>query len=138
MKAIEPEVKMKLIQILSLSMVGWVGLLAAIPSAFAQTWTQTSAPSDLGWESVASSADGSKLVATGYDPPQIFTSTNSGFTWTSNSPPITGEPGTSWSSVASSADGCKLVGVAVDGEIYISTNSGLYRVLRSRYGNQWF
>src|SRR2546422_1327920 len=38
------------------------GLLAVVSPASAQTWTQTSAPSDYWW-SVASSADGSKVVA---------------------------------------------------------------------------
>ena len=38
------------------------GLFPAVNSAFAQTWTQTSAPYAT-WFSVASSADGSKLVA---------------------------------------------------------------------------
>ena len=55
--------------------------------------------------SVASSADGSKLVvAVGI---HIYTSTNSGNTWTSNN-----VPAESWTSVDSSADGSKLVAVA--------------------------
>ena len=75
------------------------------------------------WSAVASSADGTKLVAAEEDG-RIFTSANSGVTWT---------PGTvyeTWSAVASSADGTKLVAVggagmmAVTGPIYTSTNSG--------------
>jgi hypothetical protein len=62
--------------------------------ALAQTWIQTSAPADTNWISIASSADGSKLVAVanggiynivgilyGTLPGPIYTSTNSGLTW---------------------------------------------------------
>jgi hypothetical protein len=78
--------------------------------------------------SVASSADGSKLVTGGGS--LIFTSTNSGATWISNSVP--GVDYIQWQSFASSADGNKLVAVASStvvsaggaGNIYISTNSG--------------
>ena len=67
------------------------------------------------WSSVASSADGTKLVATvGYtiytasQPGAIYTSTDSGVTWT---PHTSAAPflNLNWSSVASSADGTKLV-----------------------------
>ncbi|MGB8368080.1 MAG: hypothetical protein ACLPYZ_09960 [Limisphaerales bacterium] len=51
------------------------------------------------WSSVASSADGTQLAAVG---PYVYTSTNSGATWVSNSLPA-GMVG-----VASSADGNKL------------------------------
>jgi hypothetical protein len=79
------------------------------------TWTQTGAP-NTNWQSVASSSDGTKLVAAaGY---AIYASTNSGATWTQTS-----APGGDWSSVASSSDGTKLVAAAYDG-IYTSTNSG--------------
>ena len=49
----------------------------------------------------------------------IYTSTNSGLTWTLRSP-----PGYGWQSVASSADGSKLIAAGEDGLIYTSTNSG--------------
>jgi photosystem II stability/assembly factor-like uncharacterized protein len=78
---------------------------------------------------IACSADGTKLaVALSND--GIYTSTNSGSTWTSNnvvSP-------ASWSCIASSADGQQLVaGIgpynsfnkSIKGSIYISTNSGV-------------
>jgi photosystem II stability/assembly factor-like uncharacterized protein len=49
------------------------------------TWTQTAAPQQ-SWISVASSSDGTKLVATGNTPPSavgyIYTSSDSGATWT--------------------------------------------------------
>jgi photosystem II stability/assembly factor-like uncharacterized protein len=104
-----------LLQIVSV----WCGLLTmALPSP-AQTWTQTSAPYG-SWTSVASSADGSKLVAaTLYFPRGIYTSTNSGSSWIPNN-----LPDSAWYYVASSADGTRLVAVSVNGVIYISTNSG--------------
>jgi photosystem II stability/assembly factor-like uncharacterized protein len=76
------------------------------------------------WTSVASSADGTKLVA-GTDGDSIYTSTDSGVTWTTNST-LQGH----WSSVASSADGTKLIASLYEipgdsyGAIYISTDSG--------------
>jgi hypothetical protein len=96
------------------------GLFAAVNSAFAQTWIQqTNAPS-LDWLSVASSADGHLLIAGGYS--ALYTSTNAGAAWTSNSVPVH-----DWACVASSADGNKLaagVGFLDTGLIYLSTNTG--------------
>jgi photosystem II stability/assembly factor-like uncharacterized protein len=97
------------------------------------TWQQpNSSPSTNNiWMSVASSADGSKLVAVSYyiDADvnwfgSIYTSTNSGMTWTSNN-----VPNKTWFSVASSADGTKLVAAGENGngngaEVCISTNGG--------------
>src|SRR5208282_1885180 len=82
------------------------GLFLVVEPAFAQTWTPTSAPTNI-WFSVASSADGSKIVAVSYYD-GIYASTNSGMTWAQTSAP-TNEI---WSSVASSADGNKLVAAA--------------------------
>ena len=115
-------------------------LFAALNPVSAQTWTTTSAP-NLPWCSIASSADGSKLVAvpfrtadlTGPDkiisPGQIYTSANSGATWQLTSP-----PGNDWRCVASSADGSVLLAGALDsfsdtfflqqGSVWVSTNSG--------------
>jgi hypothetical protein len=71
------------------------------------------------WSSVACSADGTKIVAAaapygGTGP--LYTSTNSGASWTSNS-----VPNQQWTFVASSADGNKLVavsGIFISGAIY--------------------
>jgi len=80
--------------------------------------------------SVASSADGSKLVvAVGI---HIYTSTNSGNTWTSNN-----VPAESWTSVDSSADGSKLVAVS-DGYIYTSTNSGSTWTSNNAPNQNWY
>ena len=102
------------------------GLSAAVDSAFAQTWIQqTNAPiTNLLWQSVASSADGSQIVAVGQTPSYpykgpIYTSFDSGITWTSNS--LSPQP---WIAIASSADGTKLVTLARGGVTYASTNSG--------------
>ena len=71
------------------------------------------------WLSIASSADGAKLVAVdaaGF----IYTSHNSGNAWLQTS-----APNESWFGVASSTNGNNLVAVANAGPIYISTNSGV-------------
>ena len=73
--------------------------------AIGQSWKVNT--STVNWSAIASSADGTKLVATIYSG-NIYTSTNSGANWLlHNSNPITSPM--AWSSVASSADGTKLV-----------------------------
>jgi hypothetical protein len=95
------------------------GLLGVANPAFAQDWMQTSAPIT-NWSSVASSADGTKLVAAGYG---IYTSTNSGVVWTKTS-----APDQYFAAVAASADGSKIVaaarGALSTGLIYTSVDSG--------------
>ena len=110
------------------------------------TWTTTAAPSNA-WASVASSADGTRLTAVvdsppGYlgSPPEsgaIFTSTNSGATWTQANAPTNG-----WQAVASSADGTRLValvGESVDrsGPVYISADSGGTWTVAGAPANVW-
>lgn len=81
------------------------------------------------WSSVASSADGEKLVAVtftdSYFTEMLFTSVNAGVTWTAR--------GTSrdWSSVASSTDGTKLVATTDLGQIFASADSGATWVARA-------
>ena len=91
------------------------------------TWTLATAPS---WylNGAAASADGTKLVIAGMDfvhlmdPDSIYTSTNSGVTWT------LGNVSDKWGAVAESADGAVLVGAASSpygiGRIYTSIDSG--------------
>jgi len=77
-------------------------------------WIQQSNAPNVAWASVASSADGTKLVAApngGY----LYTSTNSGLTWSTNN------PSEYWHSVASSADGGNLVAVN-----YVNPNTSIY------------
>jgi DNA-binding beta-propeller fold protein YncE len=83
------------------------------------------APTNGLWETVACSADGSKMIAAGgggvgsYVFP-IYTSSDTGATWVSNNAPVA-----NWQSVASSADGTRLVAADYrDQVIYTSTNSG--------------
>ena len=92
-----------------------------------------------GWSSVASSSDGSKLVAAAnYD--YIYTSTNYGVTWMQQT-----NPGSRfWSSVASSSDGSKLVAAAnysaysgsADNYIYTSSNYGVTWVQQINSGRR--
>jgi hypothetical protein len=79
-------------------------LIAPRNHCVAQAWVQTSAPIT-NWIALASSADGTKLAATaGYNVAgSLFTSTNSGETWTQRSVQDLLQ------SVASSADGTRLV-----------------------------
>ncbi len=98
--------------------------------AFSQTWIQqTNAPSK-NFEAMASSADGSKLVAVTYDyydpynnphfGGPIYTSTNSGVSWT----PATNAAPAQWTTVTSSADGKTLVALPAGGSLYVSTDFG--------------
>jgi hypothetical protein len=92
--------------------------------ACAQTWTASTNAPNKEWWAVASSVDGTKLVAAIYAG-GIYTSTNSGQTWISNN-----VPKEKWWSVASSADGTKLfasineVNTINSRGIYSSTNAG--------------
>src|SRR5439155_6048877 len=96
-------------------------LLMLVFPASAQTWMlATNAPSA---RVVASSADGSKLVAGG---DLLYTSPDSGATWLTSA-----APNAVWSSVASSADSSHLLAAAFDffsgsnpGLVFTSTNSG--------------
>jgi len=98
------------------------------------TWTnQTTgitAMVHVGWNSVASDATGTKLVAAtnGGD---IWTSTNAGVTWTdqTSSGPAHARQGyvggQGWASVASDSTGDHLVAVVNTGDIWTSTNAGV-------------
>jgi hypothetical protein len=76
------------------------------------TWTPRE--SARSWWSVASSADGQRLVAMVYGG-QIYTSSDAGVSWTAR------ESARSWWSVASSADGQRLVAAVWGGQIYTSS-----------------
>jgi len=81
------------------------------------------------WLSVASSADGAKLVAVDWEDSsggRIFTSSDFGITWI---PRNTGS-NDFWNAVASSADGSKLV-VTAERQIYTSTDSGVTWIPRT-------
>jgi hypothetical protein len=96
--------------------------LVAGYSATGQTWTPTSAPSNM-WSSIVSSADGSKLAALADK--VCFTSTNFGATWSSNGFPNSANGGDGFSLLAGSADGTHLVAATDNSaEIDVSTNGG--------------
>ncbi len=87
-----------------------------ILGATTRTWTARATTQN--WGSVASSTDGTHLVAVVYGG-QIYTSTDSGLTWTAQA------TNQYWLSVASSADGTHLVAAVYGGQIYTSPDSGL-------------
>ena len=106
-------------------------LFTFVHHASAQNWKQSTAPTNESWRAVASSADGSRIVAAGLG--GIHISTNSGTTWTLTSAP----GGQQWSSVASSADGARLAAVVDGGPIYISTNRGATWQSSDSPSNSW-
>jgi hypothetical protein len=105
------------------------GLFIAANVALSQTWIQQTNAPNANWMAIACSADGTKLVAVAANiygntaNGHIYSSTNSGVTWT-----VTGAPVKNWLSIASSADGVELtaLGSDVSGDInsYTSTNTG--------------
>jgi hypothetical protein len=92
------------------------------------------------WRSIASSADGSKLVAAVYNDaldaqPPIYLSTDFGVTWAPSPAWPAGQPDThSFYRVASSKDGSKLAAAERFGKIYTSSDSGLTWTARSPDG----
>lgn len=95
-------------------------ILASTNSGNSWTTNVSAGPTFPTFFSVASSANGTRLVVAGAEARngEIYHSTNSGFTWTPiEAPPIR--------RIASSADGSKLVAAAYVGPIYASTNFGL-------------
>ena len=89
---------------------------AALPGEPGGIWVARE--SSRSWLSVASSADGTKLVAVEYGG-LIYTSSDSGVNWTAR------DDVQAWYSVASSADGTKLAAGVYNGLIYTSTNAGV-------------
>jgi hypothetical protein len=93
-----------------------------VSTDYGADWNLTLAPIT-NWTSVASSADGTNLVASEAAGGGIYVSTNSGGTWN-----LTLAPSNVWYAVASSADGTKLAAVAggpnASAPIYTSTDSG--------------
>jgi photosystem II stability/assembly factor-like uncharacterized protein len=95
-------------------------------SNYGVSWTQTAAPR-ASWSAIASSNNGSKLVAVqgGLGPGYIYTSSNYGVSWTVRANDTTRE----WRRVVSSSDGTKLAAIVfsntLNGYIYTSEDSGV-------------
>jgi hypothetical protein len=96
-----------------------VGLLLAIESTSAQTWTMVQQGHSAAWAPLTMSADGSKLAVV-LDGGAVLISTNSSVDWILSWP---GSTNGATLGIASSADGNSLI-VASGGAIIISTNSG--------------
>jgi hypothetical protein len=111
------------------------------------TWTQQTGPGKQNWESIAASANGSKIIVSdsidnsGGTPAEgyIYISTDYGVTWTR----ATGAGEHNWMSIASSADGMKLAAIYNDGPgasyIYTSADGGTTWTQRASAGsNAWW
>lgn len=82
------------------------------------TWTEQTSAGSRNWSSIASSSDGTKIVAS-VDNGFIYRSTDSGATWSQ-----TGAPSGTWKSVASNSDGTILAAGRINGFIHTSIDSG--------------
>lgn len=87
------------------------------------TWKAQSSAGDRRWSDIASSSDGKRLVAT-TNPGDIYTSKNSGVSWTISATLSANVGQQLWNSVASSDDGLKLAAVNATGGIFTSTDGG--------------
>lgn len=107
--------------------IGVIGALLIAPLSHVQAgpanlyWKENGlrVDSSRSWTSIASSSDGTKLVAVALNR-HIYTSSDSGATWTPNDNLGKKE----WVSVASSSDGTKLAAATAGGYIYTSSDSG--------------
>jgi hypothetical protein len=99
-----------------------------LPGAIGAIWTPH-ANNQL-WDAVASSWDGTHLVAAVNGGP-LYISSDSGLNWSVR------ETNRAWWSVASSTDGSKLVAVVKGGQIYTSTDGGQVWVPRES-ARQWW
>jgi len=93
------------------------------------SWTLTSAPSEV-WVSIASSSDGTVIVAIAND--GIYMSVDSGAAWAQTS-----APSLDWISIALSSDGTDMAAAVGGGGIYISTHSGSTWTQTSAPSENW-
>lgn len=113
----------------SLSFVQWSWGAAS----YAWTERQPAAASlDQLWKCVATSADGSRLVAASYGG-RLYTSTDSGTSWTERQP--AGDLARNWTCLAMSSDGTKLLAGVYGGRLYSSADSGGTWTERQPAGN---
>jgi hypothetical protein len=97
-------------------------------------WTQQTGSGTGNWSAIASSYDGSNLVArlfSGY----IYRSSNAGVSWT----PLTSAPSGAWRQLCTSSDGTFIAATFYNGYIWTSTDSGVTWVAQSNSGvRPWF
>ena len=96
-------------------------------------WTLSGVSATPNWNSIASSSDGSHLVAVASGG-GIYTSTDSGMTW---SGPGGNTANASWRSVASSADGSKLPAAVYAGGIYTNSAGATNWTITSAISANW-
>jgi hypothetical protein len=101
-----------------------VGGVTDVALGVPPTTTWSARESNRAWNSIASSADGTKLVAVHYGG-LIYTSTDSGVNWTGRA------SARNWRAVASSSDGTLLTAVVQSGQIYTSADSGVTWIARN-------
>jgi photosystem II stability/assembly factor-like uncharacterized protein len=100
-------------------------------SVLGQTWIQTSAPATY-WSKIICSADGARLAAfTASD--YVYTSTNAGRSWVSNSLPRYSY----CLSTACSSDGSRMIAGMECGVVYTSTNWGASWISNSMPSGNW-
>jgi photosystem II stability/assembly factor-like uncharacterized protein len=118
---------------LTLAVVLVGGLFISVDRGLAQVWTGTSAPTSVDWLALASSADGTKLVAAAdYPTWGIYVSADSGATWTETAQLFA-------DTLTSSADGTKLAATqGNNGFIFTSTNSGATWTQTSAPQMNWY
>ena len=90
-----------------------------LPAGVSADWSSRSIPGPQQWGSVTVSSDGTKVAGTSYDG-YIFTSSDSGVTWTRHV--ISSAP--NLQAISSSADGQTIAAATNGGYIYISTDGG--------------
>jgi photosystem II stability/assembly factor-like uncharacterized protein len=104
--------------------------------SYGQTWYQGAGGNE-DWTSIASSADGVKMVATSsaVSAGNVWTSDNSGQTWSGTT---ASSFASVWQAAASSGDGTKLYAAVTGGSLYFSTNSGSsWAVISSAPATTW-
>ncbi len=103
----------------------FAGFMVAPNALAAATWndvTPSGATHNLAWQTVASSADGTHLVAA-VNGGDIYTSVDSGATW-NDVTPSGATHNLAWQTVASSGTGQYLVAATSTGPIYLSSDYG--------------
>ena len=92
------------------------------------SWSETATlPATIGgsadrlWKSAASDSDGSNLI-TGVENGRLYTSSDSGSSWTERQP--AGDANKEWNSVSSDSDGSYLIAGVKNGRLYTSSDSG--------------